>query len=202
MSLSYFILIKRLFSFSSLSVIWVITTAYLRLLVFLLAYLIPACASSSPAFCMTYSAHKLEKQGYNIQPWRTPFPIWNLSFVSCQILTVSSWPVYRLLRMQVRWSGIPISLRKLKSLGRRIPTSITIFKQINRILGGFILKNLPAKAGDMGLIPGLGRYLEKGMATTLVFLPGKSHGQRSLEGYSLWGCEESDMNERLNNNRR
>ena len=32
-----------------------------------------------------------------------------------------------------------------------------------------------------------------------VFLPEKSHGQRSLVGYSLWCCQESDMTERLNN---
>ena len=32
---------------------------------------------------------------------------------------------------------------------------------------------------------------------TLVFLPEKSHGQRSLVGYSLWGCKESDMTEQL-----
>ena len=36
--------------------------------------------------------------------------------------------------------------------------------------------------------------LEKGMATP-VFLPGESHGQRSLEGYSPWGHKESDMTE-------
>ena len=30
-----------------------------------------------------------------------------------------------------------------------------------------------------------------------VFLPGKSHGRRSLVGYSPWGCKESDMTERL-----
>ena len=30
-----------------------------------------------------YSAYKLNKQGDNIQPWRTPFPIWNPSVVSC-----------------------------------------------------------------------------------------------------------------------
>ena len=35
------------------------------------------------------------------------------------------------------------------------------------------------------------------MATTPVFLPGKSHGQRSLVGYSPWGPKESDMTERL-----
>ena len=32
--------------------------------------------------------------------------------------------------------------------------------------------------------------LEKDMATTLVFLPMKSHGQKSLVAYSLWGCKE------------
>ena len=37
--------------------------------------------------------------------------------------------------------------------------------------------------------------LEKEMATPPVFLPGKSHGQRSLAGYSLWGRKESDMTE-------
>ena len=33
--------------------------------------------------------------------------------------------------------------------------------------------------------------------STLVLLPEKSHGQRSLVGYSPWGCKESDMTERL-----
>ena len=33
------------------------------------------------------------------------------------------------------------------------------------------------------------------MATTPVFLPGESHGQRSLAGYSLQSRKESDMNE-------
>ena len=48
--------IKRLFSSSSLSAIRVVSSAYLRLLIFLPAILIPACASSSPAFLMMYSA--------------------------------------------------------------------------------------------------------------------------------------------------
>ena len=43
-------------------------SAYLRLLIFLPAVLIPACASSSLTFCMMYSAYKLNKQGDNIQP--------------------------------------------------------------------------------------------------------------------------------------
>ena len=55
-SLSYFTFIKRLFSSSSVSATRVVSSAYLRLLIFLPAILIPACASSSPAFCMMYSA--------------------------------------------------------------------------------------------------------------------------------------------------
>ena len=97
-SLSSFTFIKRLCSFSSLSAIRVVSSAYLRLLIFLLAILIPACASSSSAFLMMYSTYKLNKQGDNIQPWRTPFPIWNQSVVPCPVLTVASWPSYRFLK--------------------------------------------------------------------------------------------------------
>ena len=77
------------------------------LLIFLLEILIPACASSSPAFYMMYSAYK---QGDNIQHWYTPFSILNQSIVPCLVLTIASWPAYRFLRRQVRWSDIPISL--------------------------------------------------------------------------------------------
>ena len=112
---SSFTFIKRLFS-SSLSVIRVVSFAYLRLLIFLPAILIPACASSSLAFLMMYSAYKLNKQGDNIQPWHTPFPIWDQSVVPCSVLTVASWPAYRFLSRQVRWSGIPFSWRIFHSL--------------------------------------------------------------------------------------
>ena len=80
---SPFTFIKRLFSSSSFSTIRLVSCAYLRLLIFLLAILIPACASSSLAFHMMYSAYKLNNQGGNIQPWCTPFPIWNQSIVPC-----------------------------------------------------------------------------------------------------------------------
>ena len=103
-SLSSFTFIKRLFSSSSLSAIRMVSSANLRLLIFLLAILIPAYASSSPAFLMMNSACKLNTQGDNIQPWCTPFPIWNQSIVQCPVLTVASWHAYRFLKRQVRWS--------------------------------------------------------------------------------------------------
>ena len=76
-SVSFFTFIERLFSSSSLSAIRVVSSAHLKLLIFLPAILISACASSSLAFHVMYSAYKLNlnKQGDNIQPWCTPFPI-------------------------------------------------------------------------------------------------------------------------------
>ena len=115
-SLSYLSFIKRLFSSSLLSVIRAVLPAYLRLLMFLPAILIPACTSSSPAFCMMYSAYKLNKQGDNIQPRCNSFPIWNQYVVPCPFLTAASWPAYRFVRRQVRWAGIPISLSVLQCL--------------------------------------------------------------------------------------
>ena len=117
LSLSSFTFIMTLFSSSSLSAVTVVSSVYLRLLIFHLAILIPAC-SSSPVFLVMYSAYKLNKQCYNIQPWHTPFPVWNQSVFPCPVLTVASWLVYRFLKRQVRWSGIPISFRIFHGLLR------------------------------------------------------------------------------------
>ena len=57
LSLSSFTSIKRLFSSSLLSAIRVVSSAYLRLLIFLPTILIPACTSSNPVFHMMYSAY-------------------------------------------------------------------------------------------------------------------------------------------------
>ena len=83
---SSFTFIRRLFSSSSLSAIRVVSSAYVRLLISLPAILTPVCASSSPAFLMMYCTYKLNKQGDNIQPWCTAFPIWNQSVVLCPVL--------------------------------------------------------------------------------------------------------------------
>ena len=106
-SLSSFILIKRLFSSSSLSAIKVLSSEYLRLLIFLPAILIPACASSSPAFLMMYSAYKLNKWGDNVQPWCTPFPIWNQSVAPCPVL--STW--------KNKWLGLQFCIANQRWIG-------------------------------------------------------------------------------------
>ena len=105
-SLSSFTVIKRLLSSSLLSAIRVVSSVYLRLLIFLLEVLMPAWVSSILTFCMMYSAYKLNEQGHIIQPWHTPSPILNQSIVPCLVLTIASWPAYRFLRRQVKCSRL------------------------------------------------------------------------------------------------
>ena len=104
--------------------------------------------------------------------------------------------------------------KPVKSLGslakiKRVKTPITNIKKVLIIYyAGFpeicftsgkerftllVVKNLPAKAGDegdMGSIPGLGRSPGEGnWQPTPVFLPGESHGERSLAGCSPSGSK-------------
>ena len=63
---------------------------------------------------------------------------------------------------------------------------------------GLVVKNPPVKTrdtGDTGSIPGLGQSLEKEMTTPPAFLPGESHGQRSLVDCRQRSCKESDTTE-------
>ena len=56
--------------------------------------------------------------------------------------------------------------------------------------GGSDSKESTCSEGDLGLIPWKREWLP-----ISTFLPGKSHGQRGLAGYSPWGCKESDATE-------
>ena len=61
-----------------------------------------------------------------------------------------------------------------------------------------VVKNSPAHAGDirdLGSIPESGRFPGGGDGNHSGILAGKSHGQRSPEDYSLWGCQELDVTE-------
>ena len=62
----------------------------------------------------------------------------------------------------------------------------------------FFLCWVLCSAGDLGLIPGLGRSpWRREWLPTPVFLPGEFHGQRSLAEYHSWGHKELEMTERL-----
>ena len=62
-----------------------------------------------------------------------------------------------------------------------------------------MVKKIPVNVGDPGVvgsIPWVGKIpWRRKWQPTLVFLPGKFHGQRSLAGYSSWGGKELDTTE-------
>ena len=180
-SLSSFIFIKRLFSSSLLSAMSVMSSAYLRLLIFLPEVLIPACASSSPACCMTYSACKLNKQGDNTQPWCTPFPIWTQSIVPCLILTVASWPTCRFL-------GFPLDdvVTRTRAGGgswddrQKVPKTVTYT---------FTVRFAWLTAGTLLLVcrTPSGLAVHHGQDTTGTTMDVTSEWFRGLHSCQLWG---------------
>ena len=70
--------------------------------------------------------------------------------------------------------------------------------QFSHLINGSGGKEAVCNAGDPGSIPWVGKIpWRREWQPTPVFLPGEYHGQRSLVGYSPWGCKESDTTERL-----
>ena len=168
-SLSSFTLIKMLFSSSSLSAIRVVSS------VFIWDYWY---FSQQPWFQLalhraqhftwcTYSACKLNKQDDNIQPWRTPFPIWN------QLVSVTEKamaPHSSTLAWKIPWAEEPGRLQSMGSLrvGHDWGISLSLFTFM---------------------------HWRRKWQPTPVFLPGESQGRGSLEGCRLWGRTESDKTE-------
>ena len=156
-SLSSFTFIKRLFSSSSLLSIRVVPSAYLRLLIFLLANLIPAYTSSSLAFRMMYSAYMLNKQGENIQPWHT-LPVlepacFSMSNSNCGFLTCIqiSQEAGKVVRYSDLFKNFPqfIVIHTIKGFGVVIKAEVDVFwnslslLMIQRMLVIWSLVSLP-----------------------------------------------------------
>ena len=84
---------------------------------------------------------------------------------------------------------------KLEQDSREPPYHCCHKVRMHSFPGGSEVKASACNAGDLGLIPGWEDPLEKEMATRSSFLPGESHGWRSLEGYSPRGYKELGMTE-------
>ena len=87
-------------------------------------------------------------------------------------------------------------LRQVKST-RRIGYKNLFLIYLSFLNEGFpvvqMVKKSVCNAGDLSSIPGLGSYLRREWHPTPIFLPGESHGQRSLETCSPWGRTQADM---------
>ena len=99
-------------SSSLLSTVRVVSSAYLRLLIFLPAFLIPVCVSFALAFHLMYSAYKQVKQA----GWQHTTLMYSFSNFEpvCCFMSGSSCCFLTCIKVSQeaeRWSGIPISLR-------------------------------------------------------------------------------------------
>ena len=94
------------------------------------------------------------------------------------------------MKLKEMWSKV------LKRNRRNYSSEICLWLYLKKgFSGGSVVKNLPASAGDIGSFSGSRRFpWRRAWQPTSVFLPGESHGQRSLVGYSLW-MAESDTTE-------
>ena len=112
-SLSSFTVIKRLFSSSWLCAIRVVSSAYLRLLIFLLAILIPAYDSSNPAFHTMYSAYRASQVAQlvkNLPAMQEKVKVKLLSHVQLFAMlwtVVQQAPLSMGFSRQESWSGLP-----------------------------------------------------------------------------------------------
>ena len=126
-----------------------------------------------------------------------------LTYMQSTSCTMLGWMKHKL---ESRLSG-EISITSDITAGRNgipllpAPSSLSFsHKEITKgCPGGTVIKDLPATSGhtrDVSLIPGSGRSHGVSNSTLLQYLlPGESQGERSLVGYSPWGCKESDMTE-------
>ena len=72
--------------------------------------------------------------------------------------------------------------------------NVSYFSMLAKVFpGGSVVKILPANTGDTGSIPWMRKFPLRKWQLTLVFLPGKSHWQRSLVSYSPWGPKNLNM---------
>ena len=156
-----------------------VSSAYLRLLIFLPAILIQICASSSLAFYMMYSAYKLNKQGDSIQPW---LYIDSFSYLEPVCCSMANSNCCFLTCIQV--SQQPGSMIWYSHVFKNF---LQVFVVIHTVTGDSEGKEFTCNAGDPVSIPGSGRSPGEGHGNPLQYpCLENPHGQRSLVGYSPW----------------
>ena len=122
-SLSSFTFIKRLFSSSSLSAIRMVSSAYLMLLVFLPAILIPACVSSSPAFLMMYNQFSSVQSLSSVRLFATP---WTAACQASFSIT-NCWSSLKLMSIKLVMPSSHLILCRALFFLPPIPPSIRVF---------------------------------------------------------------------------
>ena len=106
------------------------------------------------------------------------------------------------LAWKIPWTEEPGRLQSmgLQRVGHDWTTSLLLLHYMESwsFPGSSGVKESACNAGGPGCVPWVRKIpWRRKWLPTPIFLPGESHGQRSLAGYSSWGCKESDTTERL-----
>ena len=111
---------------------------------------------------------------------RSPLPVLQLRNVFLKLLGAIPLKV-------IKKHIIPIPMSQVQRDSRSLKWINNNWQRHVGFPSGSVLMNPPANAGDMGLIPGLGRFpWRQKWQPSPALLPGKSRGQWSLTGYSPW----------------
>ena len=200
-SLSSFSFIKRLFSSSSLSAIGMMSSAYLRLLIFLPAILIPACASSSPTFLMMYSTYGFSS-GH----------VWMWELDCEESWALKNWCFWTVVLEKTL--EIPLDCKEIQPVHSEGDQAWVFFGRTDAKAETPVLWPPHVKSWLIGKDSDAGRdwgQEEKGMTEDEMagwhhwlngcefeWTPGVGDGQGGLACCNSWGHKESDMTERLN----
>ena len=123
----------------------------------------------------------------------------------CRLTPLGAGPWWGWKRRCVRLTGVTSDLER-KPNGRAVGDPVLWVQgrtgqKLQGLPGGSVVKNPPAMQ-ETGFDPWAGKIpWRRAWQPTPVFLPGESHGQRSLAGYSPGRCKESDTTERLTHTR-
>ena len=113
----------------------------------------------------------------------------------CQILSEEGYLLENLLTISKGkfWKGLGMfRFKKINfTLTKNLEIITRVIYNLWGTLGGLDGKESACRAGDLDLIPGLGRSPGEEWPPTPVVLPGEFHGQRSLARYSPWGHKET-----------
>ena len=124
-----------------------------------------------------------------ILAWRIPRTVHGVTKGRTWLSNYSAGNFTESPRINYSGNGFTMCVCVTEPVCRRVAVSTTLW---------FRKWSIYCNLGDLGWIPGWGRSPGEGPGNlTPVFLPGESHGQSILAGYSPWGRRESDMTERL-----
>ena len=151
-------------------------------------------------WCWNWSSNTLATWCKDLTHWKIPWCLERLKAGGeggnrgwdCWVASLTQWTLVWAISKRPWWTGKPRVLQ-FTELQRTGLFRDWLGLTDQGFLDGSDGEVPVCNAGDLGPIPGEGRtpWRRKWQPTPVV-LPGKSHGQRSLVGYSPWGCKELD----------